>query len=247
MPLGSSLREAASWPSVSDSVDFLQPIADLQQRTRCDLVPLGVQAEVMGAVQRSGGIAALSEQQRNAYVDDVGAFVRYPKQTAAFDVWAERVVARTYKKRYEGLEGAPKYEDYFASSILYDEAVASLAARYCRAHPSTLLVCVVSDDHVKFGCSAQGRFQRLEKDPDASDAGSSSARRRYCCPLRGVDRELVAEPAPRAGRRPGEGPPVLRLRLVLAEPASVLTDAHDEPRRRRGVQDRPRAVDADGH
>ena len=88
MPLGSSLREAASWPSVSDSVDFLQPIAELQQRTRCDLVPLGVQAEVMGAVQRSGGIAALSEQQRNAYVDDVGAFVRYPKQTAAFDVWA---------------------------------------------------------------------------------------------------------------------------------------------------------------
>ncbi len=170
MPLGSSLREAASWPSVSDSVDFLQPIADLQQRTRCDLVPLGVQAEVMGAVQRSGGIAALSEQQRNAYVDDVGAFVRYPKQTAAFDVWAERVVARTYKKRYEGLEGAPKYEDYFASSILYDEAVASLAARYCRAHPSTLLVCVVSDDHVKFGCSAQGRFQRLEKNPDG-DAG----------------------------------------------------------------------------
>ena len=170
MPLGSSLREAASWPSVSDSVDFLQPIADLQQRTRCDLVPLGVQAEVMGAVQRSGGIAALSEQQRNAYVDDVGAFVRYPKQTAAFDVWAERVVARTYKKRYEGLEGAPKYEDYFASSILYDEAVASLAARYCRAHPSTLLVCVVSDDHVKFGCSAQGRFQRLEKNPDASSA-----------------------------------------------------------------------------
>ena len=77
---------------------------------------------------RSGGIAALSEQQRNQYVDDVGAFVRYPKQTAAFDVWAERVVARTYKKRYEGLEGAPKYEDYFASSILYDEAVASLAA-----------------------------------------------------------------------------------------------------------------------
>ena len=147
MPLGSSLREAASWPSVQGPVDFLQPIADLQQRTRCDLVPLGVQAEVMGAVQRSGGIAALSEQQRNAYVDDVGAFVRYPKQTAAFDVWAERVVARTYKKRYEGLEGAPKYEDYFASSILYDEAVASLAARYCRAHPATLLVCVVSDDH----------------------------------------------------------------------------------------------------
>ncbi len=170
MPLGSSLREAASWPSVQGPVDFLQPIADLQQRTRCDLVPLGVQAEVMGAVQRSGGIAALSEQQRNAYVDDVGAFVRYPKQTAAFDVWAERVVARTYKKRYEGLEGAPRYEDYFASSILYDEAVASLAARYCRAHPSTLLVCVVSDDHVKFGCSAQGRFQRLEKNPDG-DAG----------------------------------------------------------------------------
>ena len=47
MPLGSSLRDAASWPSVSDSVDFLQPIADLQQRTRCDLVPLGVQAEVV--------------------------------------------------------------------------------------------------------------------------------------------------------------------------------------------------------
>ena len=168
MPLGSSLSDATNWPSVQGPVDFLQPIADLQQRTRCDLVPLGVQAEVMGAVQRSGGIAALSEQQRNQYVDDVGAFVRYPKQTAAFDVWAERVVARTYKKRYEGLEGAPRYEDYFASSILYDEAVASLAARYCRAHPSTLLVCVVSDDHVKFGCSAQGRFQRLEKDPDGA-------------------------------------------------------------------------------
>ena len=104
MPLGSSLRDAASWPSGLDSVDFLQPIADLQQRSKCDLVPLGVQAEVMGAVQRSGGIAALSEQQRNAYVDDVGAFVRYPKQTAAFDVWAERVVARTYKRRY-GAQG----------------------------------------------------------------------------------------------------------------------------------------------
>ena len=86
-------------------MDFLQPIADLQQRTRCDLVPLGVQAEVMGAVQRSGGIAALSEQQRNAYVDDVGAFVRYPKQTAAFDVWAERVVARTYKNTPRGPGG----------------------------------------------------------------------------------------------------------------------------------------------
>ena len=29
---------------------------------------------------------------------------------------------------------------------------------------------MVSDDHVKFGCSAQGRFQRLEKNPDASEA-----------------------------------------------------------------------------
>lgn len=166
-PLGSSLNDAASWPSV-DSVDFLRPVADLQQRTKCDVVPLGVQAEVMGAVQRSGGIAALSEQQRNDYVDDVGAFVRYPKQTAAFDVWAERVVSRTYKRRYAGVEGAPKYEDYFASSILYDEAVASLAARYCRAHPQTLLVCIVSDDHVKFGCGAPGRFQRLERNPDGS-------------------------------------------------------------------------------
>ena len=41
-------------------------------------------------------------------------------------------------------------------------------------------------------------------------------------PLRGVDREPVAVAAPRAGRRPGEGPPVLRLRLVLAEPAPIV-------------------------
>ena len=58
-------------------MDFLQPIAELQQRTRCDLVPLGVQAEVMGAVKRSGGIAALSERAAKRVVDDVGAFVRY--------------------------------------------------------------------------------------------------------------------------------------------------------------------------
>ena len=96
----------------------------------------------MGAVQRSGGIAALSSNKKRA--DDVGAFVRYPKQTAAFDVWAERVVARTYKRRYEGLEGAPKYEDYFASSILYDEAVASLCGAVLPGAPPPYVVCVVS-------------------------------------------------------------------------------------------------------
>ena len=37
-----------------------------------------------------------------------------------------------------------------------------------------------------------------------------------------------------------------RLPVDSAEPAAVAPDAHDEPGGRRGVQDRPRAVDADG-
>ena len=53
-----------------------------------------------------GRIVALSEQQR-ARAYDAGAAGATRSRRRPLTVWAERVVARTYKKRYEGLEGAP--------------------------------------------------------------------------------------------------------------------------------------------
>ena len=101
---------------------------------------------------------------------------------------------------------------------------------------------MVSDDHVQFGCSAQGRFQRLEKDPDGG-AGFFRAPSILLNPPRsrpGACRGACASRWPWTRRGPHRAP----VRLVLAEPA-VLRLTHDE-RGRRGVQDRPRAVDADG-
>ncbi|KAH8063786.1 hypothetical protein JL722_2974 [Aureococcus anophagefferens] len=72
----------------------------------------------MGRVQRDGGIAALSEAERNAYVDDVGAFVRYAKLNPGFDVYAKRVIERRYRAAgYANISGAPAYADFFAGSL----------------------------------------------------------------------------------------------------------------------------------
>ena len=175
---GDWLQTADAWPAVAAAGDaaFLEPLLTLQRdRVVGDVVPLGVAAEAMGRVQRDGGIAALSEAERNAYVDDVGAFVRYAKLNPGFDVYAKRVIERRYRAAgYANISGAPAYADFFASTILYDEAAASLAARYKRSAPGGLLVCVVGEDHVKFGYGVQGRLDRLEVDPDK--AGSPTFR-----------------------------------------------------------------------
>ena len=96
---------------------------------------------------------------------------------------------------------------------------------------------------MKFGCSAQGRFQRLEKDPDG-DAGFFRAP------------SILLNPSAES-----TGSLSRSLRLALAvDPAKarICSDCvwfsrspppsfadTDESRGRRGVQDRPRAVDAD--
>ena len=164
---------ATRWPAVASvgggDAAYLGPIAALAREGVVDgVVPLGVAAEAMGKVQRSGGIASLSEGERADYVDDVGAFVRYAKQPG-FDVYAKRVIERRYKRAgYAGIDGAPAYADFFASSILYDEAVASLAARAARERgPAALVACVVDEAHLTFRYGVQGRLDRLDRDPES--------------------------------------------------------------------------------
>ncbi|KAH8096092.1 hypothetical protein JL720_3442 [Aureococcus anophagefferens] len=169
---GDWLKTADAWPAVAAAGARRTSSRSRPSSASVvgDVVPLGVAAEAMGRVQRDGGIAALSEAERNAYVD-ASAFVRCEAQSRP----ASGVIERRYRAAgYANISGAPAYADFFASTILYDEAAASLAARYKRSAPGGLLVCVVGEDHVKFGYGVQGRLDRLEVDPDK--AGSPTFR-----------------------------------------------------------------------
>ncbi|KAH8046957.1 hypothetical protein JL720_16243 [Aureococcus anophagefferens] len=76
----------------------------------------------MGRVQRDGGIAALSEAERNAYVDDVGRCSLATRLNPRPTLTPSAVIERLRAAGYANISGAPAYADFFASTILYDEA-----------------------------------------------------------------------------------------------------------------------------
>lgn len=180
-----SPSEAASWPAVGNDPSVLDPL----WRVDCDeVVGLGVEGDTLRKVQ-SAGIAALSDAERAAYVDDPQLFASFPTTTKGFELYAQRCVSRRYEERYGGSQA--KNSDlsasgYFATSILQDEAVATCCARQLRKiEAPQLLVAVVNSDRVQFKLGSQARLQQKKfnvasvlVNPSATSTFSASSRLR---------------------------------------------------------------------
>jgi len=86
----------------------------------------------------------------------------------SFKLYTERFVLPTYQSRKkdnllpENLTPAK----FFASRILWDEAIASCAIRYLEDKPGDLIVVLTAADHIKFGLGAPFRLERLIKSLD---------------------------------------------------------------------------------
>ena len=83
----------------------------------------------------------------------------------SFKLYTERFVLPTFQKRKKDnlLPEKITPAKFFASRILWDEAIASAAARHLEDKPGDLVVVLTAADHVKFGLGAPFRLQRLLK------------------------------------------------------------------------------------
>lgn len=174
-----SQSRAASWPAVSDA-SVLEPALSID---RDDAIGLGVSGDALRKVQRAG-LAALDERERQSYVDDAAQFANYTK-TPGFELFVKRCISRRFKERYGGDDDASA-AGYLATSLLQDQAVATIADRQLRrSQDDTLLIALVDSDRVQFKLGSQMRLEQLGRtvrsvlvNPTAKSTYSATSRLR---------------------------------------------------------------------
>lgn len=116
-----------------------------------------------------GGLSSLERATLSRYVNDVQGSGSFATTTAfqeyisyvlhpSYAIQPMRILRRT--STGQQLEIDIPFGNYLSGRLLWDEAMASAAASWCKAHPRGLLLGLVGSDHVKFGCGVAGRCAR---------------------------------------------------------------------------------------
>ncbi|CAM9468980.1 unnamed protein product [Chrysoparadoxa australica] len=144
------------------SIEGYLPVLHLARSRGMKLVALSPDTESLDKVLAKG-LEALDPEDRERYVADPKAFVDYVKDPG-FNVYANKVITPGFTAEAE--EAGLTRQNYFSARLLWDEAVASKAARTvaessARGKEQTLVV-LQGLEHVKYGFGSSGRAQRLK-------------------------------------------------------------------------------------
>ncbi|KAL1520730.1 hypothetical protein AB1Y20_022298 [Prymnesium parvum] len=145
------------------------PIFQVCRELRIPLLALNVDSEDLSAVE-VGGLPALPPATLRRYIPDTDGFGAFAT-TTAFKEYVAYVVKPSYTMHQrmgilrttitgQQLDQDMPFRNFFSGRILWDEAMGSAAAAWCKEHPAGLLVGLVGSDHVKFGCGVPARCAR---------------------------------------------------------------------------------------
>jgi hypothetical protein len=152
--LKQKLLEAKLPPSIIEAQIPLMEWATTQKIT---LVALAPELEDMQIV-RTQGLQNVDLERRAIYVADSQGFIQLT-QNPTFKLYADRSML----KEFTPLSADDKTSDYFAQQILFDETVATAAARWALLQPDeSPLMMIVSDfKDARFMGGANSRIPRV--------------------------------------------------------------------------------------
>lgn len=133
------------------------------------LLALNVDSEDLSHVER-GGLPGLDKGTLQRYIPDAEGFGSFAG-TTAFKEYVAYVLQPSYAthKRMgilrstitgQTLEQDMSFRNFFSGRVLWDEAMATTAAAWCKQNSRGMFIGLVGADHVKFGCGVPGRCAR---------------------------------------------------------------------------------------
>lgn len=213
------LREGTEWDQRwQGTLDGYLPVLRMARREGIRLVALNVDSEALAKV-REVGLEGLSQEERGRYVSDPAGFIQSVKDPG-FKLYAERFMMPSYAARAASAEAQAQAQaagqtqaptptvspaKFFAARILWDESMATGAARYLQDHPRDLMVLLMNAEHVKFGMGAPARLERVLQAMDVKTPRG-----------RGQVKSILLNPTPE-----DTGSRTRRLRLSLGYAANL--------------------------
>mmetsp|Transcript_2348 Transcript_2348/g.3447 ORF Transcript_2348/g.3447 Transcript_2348/m.3447 type:complete len:484 (+) Transcript_2348:95-1546(+) len=153
--LVSSLERTAEVPrSVTET--YL-PLLRLSRSEGLSMVALAPEAEDMRVV-RKDGLQNVNIERRTNYVVDAQGFIELT-QDARFKLYTEYSMLKGFVPQ----SAEDKPGDFFSERILWDEAVATAAARWAVIRPDSLMVIVAPFDRLRYMGGVNFRLPRVCK------------------------------------------------------------------------------------
>lgn len=155
------------------------PVLHAAKEAGARLVALNVDSEDLRVVQE-GGFPGLGRRRMGKYITDPEGFGEFAS-TAAFKQYVDYVIRPSYvlhgqlgllrRERPAELASATRparpayafnmtFSNFLSARLLWDEAMGNGASSWLAANPGGLMVALLGNDHVKFGCGAAARCAR---------------------------------------------------------------------------------------
>uniref|UniRef100_A0A0G4HTJ1 Haem-binding uptake Tiki superfamily ChaN domain-containing protein n=1 Tax=Chromera velia CCMP2878 TaxID=1169474 RepID=A0A0G4HTJ1_9ALVE len=127
------------------------------------LVALNTPSEVQVKVQLLG-LPGLQGDERRQCVPDGDGFFDMMQNTGFREYASEVIRAQFNWHRESGLLGtSPVMENFLAARMVWDETMATNAAKFVEQNPRRKLIVLAGSDHVKYGFGIQARLERIAK------------------------------------------------------------------------------------
>jgi len=154
----SFLKETLIKSDIPSSIVEAQiPLLDYAVAQKLTLVALAPEVQDMRVVRKEG-LQNIDVERRANYVVDAQGFIQ-TTQDPKFKLYADRSMF----KEFQPLDENDRPSDFFAQRILYDEAVATAAAKWAllQPGPSPLMIITSETKDVRFMGGANARIPRV--------------------------------------------------------------------------------------
>jgi len=138
------------------------PVLHYCQVRKIRLLALNVEAEVTARV-REGGLETLNAEERGRLIIDGEGFMT-DALAPSFAEYANSVLRPSFEAHVSmGMfaDDPGAFRKFVQNRILWDETMATTAARYLFRNPDKMLVGLVGGDHVKTGHGIPARIERI--------------------------------------------------------------------------------------
>jgi len=169
------------------------PVLHYCQQQKIRVLALNVEAEVTARV-RNKGLVALSKEERKRLVLDADGFLA-DCLAPSFPEYADSVLRPSFDAHLKmGMfqDDTASFQKFVENRILWDETMASAAARYLYRNPETLMLGLVGGDHVKTGHGIPARIERILENLGYDNARTASVALNPSWKLYSNSKKLVA-------------------------------------------------------
>jgi uncharacterized iron-regulated protein len=160
-----ALRQSLEWDSRwAWPFESYLPVFQACRELGVRMLALNVDSEDLDAV-KTGGMPALPRERLMQYIPDGRGFAKF-SSTRAFKEYVQSHMRPSYDMhRQMGILRTSTNEEmpfinFYSGQVLWDEAMASVAAKHLRTNPDSLLVGIVGTKHTQFGCGVPARTAR---------------------------------------------------------------------------------------